>query len=791
MVCTKCGSELMEGSRFCAVCGEKVVVAQSDIQSVKAEQEEQLEGPVEPLSISIPEEAEQKKSERNSPVGVIPPKSSEFVQPKKKVNVKGITRIAIAAVAIIAVVFIVMSLLSKSGNGKNVIAYYSDGKYELLKSVNQKENIDISSSKSDDFNQLMVQFSPDGKYIYYFTKYDPSNWTGTLCRAELAKLSEKGSKNDKYIENIASNVKMKYTFLDDGNLLYITGEDSLYYYHDEESTRISKDVYDWRISENDPSRFVYLIHSDDSYTLYGCEFKDIDNKIKLATKVSYIVNADDLDNILYARYADDDTDFYSVGFSKEAVRVGKSGYSINTMDGKTMLILKNGEKVNLYDYVEDPYAESDAGVQEPDAQNFSIPAYYYSYIDGTDLVESNYPELYTSCTEPLYWYGESGWWSYSMEESLQINWGDDTDAIHTATQEFIDKYSAAADSDGYILVTDEVKEDLKKINAVEPEDWKWMWLCCTRQESGTTLDYNAYNAAYDQWNEVKTRIYLREELQDDENAVELWTLYSYEKGKLTSIAENVIEESIYGNGIMYNTIDQVTEKLPFDDLQDIYTVKKLFYLNKSEENSVYLSNGTVCKTSSEAMETLGDADDISDSEFYFTDKLLFVECDGLYVAPISDGVVGGFKLLSEDGYVIDESEKGTVYYAADSYKSNASYYYDLYAYKDGVATKVANECTYAYNTALGTVYEDDVILSPTMYHAISESYELTMFDAKGKSTIINDNVTSFVRVNPSLLLYISDGDLYAYNGKENSRIRSDVRWVWSSDSMDAIYLYSD
>jgi hypothetical protein len=58
-----------------------------------------------------------------------------------------------------------------------------------------------------------------------------------------------------------------------------------------------------------------------------------------------------------------------------------------------------------------------------------------------------------------------------------------------------------------------------------------------------------------------------------------------------------------------------------------------------------------------------------------------------------------------------------------------------------------------------------------------------MINKKGKSTVIDEGVTQYVRVSKDLLLYISEGNLYMYNGKERSRVKSNVDYLWCMNAM--------
>ena len=71
-------------------------------------------------------------------------------------------------------------------------------------------------------------------------------------------------------------------------------------------------------------------------------------------------------------------------------------------------------------------------------------------------------------------------------------------------------------------------------------DGEWHEFCFYREQIGTTLDYEAYNAAYEQWNEAQNRINLRQELQSEENDVSVKTLYCLDNGTLNKVDENVL-----------------------------------------------------------------------------------------------------------------------------------------------------------------------------------------------------------------------------------------------------------
>lgn len=761
MFCPKCGGKLPDGSKFCSICGEKLTDITPEIQ-------EELK--VEDASVSA------------VPANPVNSPKSDFVQLKKKVDNKKIIAIAVAAIVVIVAILGLKPLLFSS-NGDNAYAYLSNGKYELITNLNKDQTIEIASSKSDSAMDNLLSFSPDGKYVYYYTKYDSYSGTGSLCRAEYGKMKEDVNKNDKYIEIIATNVSLGFRFLNNGAVTYENSEGTLYYFNGEEPAQIAKNVSYYFTDGYE--KIVYATGDySEGYTLYGVALSDVDNKMNLASNFADVRSASDFENILYTKYEDDGTEtLYVVGFEKESEKLAEGVGNFTYTNGKTYFTAENGVMLSLYDFVEDTYADSDAGITEPNRDDFSIPEYSYEMVDGSDLSESDFDELYTTCTESLYWYGENTWWSDSMEEALDENWGDDTDGIHAVTKSFIDKFAGSADENGYILVTDEVKAALKEIQkyANEPEkEWQWMWLCYNKYQSGTTTDYDAYNAASDKWYEAKNRISARETLQSKENDYAVRTLYCFDKGTLTAVNETVLNARTYTGAIMFNTQDMITENVKIENVSSAYDVSRLFDISNAAENYIILADGTSCRMSNSAAETFAEAYDNDYATLYFVNKEVYLsEGNGaLSMATISGGVVGDFSIVADDAEILSV-DGSTLYYACGSYQNNDVTYCDLYSCNNGISTRLARDII--FNNI--NLYNDGVILAYTGYRSYS-GFELTMIDSKGETIFIGDNVTQYIRVDKSTLLYISDGNLYSYNGKEKKMVRSEVDWLWSQNSME-------
>ncbi len=752
MFCPKCGKKLPDGSKICDSCGETLSNIMNDTS--------------------------------NTPTGETPV-NSKFIQPKKKATEKNFKGIIVGIMIIAAIVvggIFLLPLLSD----KNVYTYLADGKYELIKNLKKNKIVEIDSSDSTNLAPDSMIFSPDGKYIYYYTKYTTAS--ATLCRAEYKKLKTNSDKNSQYIEVIATNVWPGLEFLDDGSFFYQSGGSrSLYYCKDTESTKIEDDVSSFFTDGS--NRLLYVTGNYTSnFSLYGVSLEDINNKIKFSSNLSSVHDAHDFDNILFAEVGENYSEnLYVAGFNKEREKLGTNVKVLTTSDEKTYFIAENGNSVSLYDYVEDKYASSDAQSKQPDIENFNTLSYDYKMISDSDRTEKDFDELYTSCTKPLDWYGTL---NYSMKEALDIEWDDGSDAIHKTTEEFIDKFADSADENGYILVTKEVKSALQKITQSYPksEDNDWLKLCYSKKPY-QTVDYDAYNASSDTWNTIADRIEIRKALQDKENNRAVYTLYSFEKGVCTEINNTVIDARAYSisgqedDAVIFNTIDLVNKKMNIDyitSINDLNQVMKSLDIDYEEKNYILFSNDTTPSLIS--IEGYND----QSAAFYFTKDAVYVKDItnmNLYKAPIEENVAKDFELIASDINTIEAIDKDKLYYTTQLYQNNDVSYCNLYSYTNGTSTCLAKDVVWR-DIAL---YEDGVILAYTGY-SYGTGYELIMIDSEGNITSLGDDVTEYIRVDSSTLLYISDGKLASYDGKEKTIFGSDVEHIWSLNSMEVSHI---
>ena len=64
------------------------------------------------------------------------------------------------------------------------------------------------------------------------------------------------------------------------------------------------------------------------------------------------------------------------------------------------------------------------------------------------------------------------------------------------------------------------------------------------------------------------------------------------------------------------------------------------------------------------------------------------------------------------------------------------------------------------------------------------------FSADGKRTRIADSVGKLVRIDKNSILYLSEGDLYYYDGKKSTMVQYDVNNFWCLVEEETINKYS-
>ena len=348
MFCPKCGTNIDGVAKYCPKCGNDLSEYLDD-RSIAETTDESDEPPY----------IEGEETDNSS--HIVKPKRKK--RRKRKAKHRILTRVligtAIIAVAILGV-FVCTKVIRSLFSGNEYYVVLSDDKYEITKNPKKDANIELSSAQIEHNSDAYVRFSPDKKYVYFYTKVKEDN-TGTLCRAEISKLKKNSSKNDKYIETIDSKVHVGFKFFRNGSLVYKKSGRSLYFYDGEESVLLDRNVDE--VETDHESRLVYCVEQDSDYStpyrfdIYGVDIKDVDNKIKIASDAHEIRKIDDFDNIFFEKCDNDYTpSLYTAGFNKETVKIADNASYVDSW-GDIVIYSKETGELDPFDYIIDDAPE--------------------------------------------------------------------------------------------------------------------------------------------------------------------------------------------------------------------------------------------------------------------------------------------------------------------------------------------------------------------------------------------------------------------------------------------------
>ncbi len=759
MICPRCGANHAGDSNFCASCGLDLRPYQQAAQPSQKQEETFVYRPEETPShnVDLKQEENRKKQRKEG---------------EKKKPVWRFILIPVLVLLLGGAAFFILELRSTPASGEGAYyIYLSDGKYELLSSLEDKNPTELGSGVYGTYNGGMVTFTEDGTYVYYFTQVDYYGGTGTLCRAEYARLKGTSSKNNQYIQVIATNVDLDQCWiLEDGRAVYLNPQGSLYQFDGTETAWIAGNVTAFYLDESkEGGRLAYEIRDDGGNALYCGSLYEPGTAQLLAQNYSYIDVYNGLDEILVANQDADWNSYLAiVSLDHAPIDLGQGYVPLMTQDG-FYYIVNQGAAVSPYDYVEDSYAADDAGITVPEPEDYTIEVYAYQPLSyDSDL--SSYSEIYTSCTQPL------NFWQTSMENAV-IQYASDP-----TIQSFVDTYGPQANEDGYIVVTNEIAAALQAMAETYGlhYDGEWPEFCFAYDVDGYIYDYDAFNQAVDAYNSVADRIQLREELQSGEYDIPLYALYLFREGASTLICDNALAWGVFGNVLLYNTPESVTP-VGIEDLGSIWNIYDLFYLDIGKENyCIGAGQSTPVKLSLQAADSLSTAWNTGYAELSLLgDEMFLSESSGaLAVATVSDGTVGAFGILTDNGVLAEvDPVEGCVYYGANVNDDQG----DLFLWKDGVVTCLASDVVLSDLS----IYEDGSILAYTDSDRFSYYYGrgLKLIRSDGAEEFIASQVTDFLRLESGDVLYISGDSLYIYDGRESVCLASQAENVWSNTAM--------
>lgn len=167
MKCPKCGTTVKDDAKFCFACGAKL---------------EQPKAVAEPEKIEV----QHVKMKPEAP------------KAKKKGNNKKVGKIVVAVGVCAAVVVVGVNIVPRLTQTDNPCVYLSDSSYNLLTKMKKDSGVDFADGVSTAVFENSpytikgrTQFSPSGKYLYFYNNYDGNG--GTLCRIRWDKIKKNSS----------------------------------------------------------------------------------------------------------------------------------------------------------------------------------------------------------------------------------------------------------------------------------------------------------------------------------------------------------------------------------------------------------------------------------------------------------------------------------------------------------------------------------------------------------------------------------------------------------------------
>lgn len=402
MICKNCGTNLDDDAVFCANCGTRVASETDEVQiapdsqttenvieeslPVNAEVTEvSLEGP---LPVNADEMDSQAIAPENGNVGVkychncgaqnsledsfcvecgacINGSSIDNIaktNPKKKSNLKK-NLVILGAVAVAIVVIILAGVTVSRIGGQDTLLYEKEKSIFQLK---KKEGVEIASNLYEDERtgvyETSISVSEDNKILFYPRNINDDHYYDLYWR----KLNDVQAEGEK----ISSDV-WKYSVLKNNNVILLSEDNKLMKYDFNEKVKIASDVSYFYISED--QKTILWISTEDG-KVYKQDIGLKKDKEKIASSVEEIVYTSDNFDTIY--YLTDDYDLYVMNNLKDKEKIESDVNIIKCLssDGDIQFIyMKNDEEdqdsVSFSGLVEDDFPE-DASMSEPRIEDY-------------------------------------------------------------------------------------------------------------------------------------------------------------------------------------------------------------------------------------------------------------------------------------------------------------------------------------------------------------------------------------------------------------------------------------
>lgn len=573
MKCPNCGNDLIPGALFCASCGNKIPeellhaaapqnASESVAETVEQSAPEQPAAPVgetpvesKPGTVPVADENENTENVVTATAGeagntaqtaqtaasqipmgaLVVPEMETDKKKKMRTRLIGVVAVAVVVAAVGFGGFKVWNAMNPQLDKQMI--YAKDGRLYFTPNVSkEKDPVEIYNAH-DNETSFEIKYTKNQKYAFFLTDSEDEQ---RLYRVNTQKLTSNESKNDKYIEEIDSDVT-DFSVLGSGRILYYRDSNSgreLNFYDGKDTKEIDSKVCAQYHSGN---VVYYLIDEGDDYNyeLYYYNLKtgkhgDIDECIEVA---DYNEN-----EILYSVSDGDTCDICKAKPGSEGTKIVSdvaSDWTGNLDAGVISYTKEIKESKSYYDFVNDPYAAEDANATEPQMDD------YLTEVDPEDVLDSyDYND-----------YLDDRSYFYSNDTSM-----------YSITINDTSYYSCYSNSNVYYNY--------------DNDDFY-------------LYDEDAYSEAYDDYYAAGNRDDLRDALKDLTFDSTSYDLYLYtSKGGEKKIAESIlpIDSDPVNQIFLYQKAQDLGDEkvCSIDDLYDAYDVEDYIY-DSDNDSSVYVN----------------------------------------------------------------------------------------------------------------------------------------------------------------------------------------------------------
>lgn len=304
----------------------------------------------------------------------------------------------------------------------------------------------------------------------------------------------------------------------------------------------------------------------------------------------------------------------------------------------------------------------------------------------------------------------------------------------------------------------------------------------------TTIDWDAYYAARDIWYQANSRNSLREWLKENSCNLGIYTLHQYSDGNDTVLAENLGSMPVYDDdGVVCLYTRRELEIQPVVDLEDLNYGGEIYDYMDDDEQIWYQNVGG---TESE----LELDEDLTPYGLFILNgsEAVLIARDEAYNKSLLAYSIGKSAMTFSSTITDDEFS----YFTIGTVKGgkDALYYYedvnwnrvtgDLICFTNGQKTTAAKDAEQVVILEDGTVFKVDDV----QYNDREDIREGSLYAVRdGKDTRIADdvNLDYIAYLGPRQVVYITDGDLYVWNGADSTRLAREVTAFWTNGQADS------